>query len=194
MARLRCHAFVEISYVTNTICYSTTDGPLGAMLLTSDGAALTGLYFHDQRYAPQRDRAWTRRDDLPVFAQARAWLHAYFAGRPLPADPPLAPAGTPFQCAVWQHIARIPRGETLTYAELAKRAGNSAAVRAAGAATGRNPISLIIPCHRVVGSDGSLTGYAGGLERKRWLLALESGSDGLAELRAANRAAHLAGA
>ncbi len=157
-------------------CYSTLEGPLGTILLTSDGTALTGLYFQGQRYAPQPGSEWVRRDDLRVFAQVRAWLDAYFAAQPLPVDLPLAPQGTPFQRAVWRQIVRIPRGETITYAELARRAGNAAAVRAAGAATGRNPISLLIPCHRVVGSDGSLTGYAGGLERKRRLLALEAGS------------------
>ena len=167
--------------------YSTVESPLGTILLTSDGTALTGLYFHGQRYAPQPEPGWVGRDDLPVFAQARAWLDAYFAGRPFGVDPPLAPRGTPFQRAVWQQIARIPRGETITYAELARRSGNAAAVRAAGAATGRNPISLLIPCHRVVGSDGALTGYAGGLERKRRLLAMEAGSDSLRELRAASR-------
>jgi methylated-DNA-[protein]-cysteine S-methyltransferase len=175
-------------------CYSTVESPLGAMLLTSDGTALTGLYFQGQRYAPQPEPGWVRRDDLPVFARARAWLDAYFSGHPLGADLPLAPRGTHFQRAVWQQIARIPRGETITYAELARRAGNAAAVRAAGAATGRNPISLLIPCHRVVGSDGSLTGYAGGLERKRRLLALEAGSVVASEPKTTIRAGSLAGA
>ena len=173
-------------------CYSTVGSPLGTILLTSNGAALTGLYFQGQRYAPQPAAGWVRRADVPVFAQAQAWLDAYFAAQPLSVDLPLAPRGTPFQRTVWQQIARIPRGETITYAELARRSGNGAALRAAGAATGRNPISLVIPCHRVVGSDGSLTGYAGGLERKRRLLALEAGSDSLCELRAASRADYFA--
>lgn len=156
-------------------CYSTVESPLGAILLTSDGTALTGLYFQGQRHSPEPGPGWVQRDDLPVFARAQSWLAAYFAGRPLAIDLPLAPQGTPFQRTVWQQIAGIPKGETISYAELARRSGNQAAVRAAGAATGRNPISLLIPCHRVVGSDGSLTGYAGGLERKRRLLALEAG-------------------
>ncbi len=168
------------------ICYSTVESPLGAILLTSDGTALTGLYFVGQRYAPEPEGEWVQRDDLLVFAHAQAWLDAYFAAQPLSIELPLAPRGTPFQRAVWEQIARIPTGETITYAELARRSGNAAAVRAAGAATGRNPISLVIPCHRVVGSDGSLTGYAGGLERKRRLLALEAGADSLRELRAAS--------
>lgn len=175
-------------------CYSTVESPLGPILLTSDGGALTGLYFEGQRYAPRPAQEWMRGDDLSVFAQARAWLDAYFAARRPAVDVPLAPDGTPFQRAVWQQIARIPSGQTLTYAELARRAGNASAVRAAGAATGRNPISLLIPCHRVVGSDGSLTGYAGGLERKRRLLALEAGCDGLFEPRSARQADALASA
>lgn len=169
--------------------YSTLEGPLGTLLLTSDGTALTGLYFQGQRYAPEPGPEWVRRDDLPVFAQAQAWLDAYFAGDPLGVDLPLAPRGTPFQRAVWQQIERVPRGETITYAELARRTGNAAAVRAAGAATGRNPISLLIPCHRVVGSDGSLTGYAGGLERKRRLLALEAHAESACEPGTTIRAA-----
>ena len=154
--------------------YTTTESPLGAMLMTADAAALTGVYFLGQRYAPEPGPKWVRRDDLPVLMQTREWLTAYFSGRTANVDVAMAPHGTPFQEAVWQQIAAIPSGETITYAELARRAGNRAAVRAAGSATGRNPISLLIPCHRVVGSNGSLTGYAGGLERKRWLLALEA--------------------
>jgi methylated-DNA-[protein]-cysteine S-methyltransferase len=106
----------------------------------------------------------------------------------------LSPHGTPFQQRVWREIARIPRGETITYAELARRAGNPAALRAAGAATGHNPISLLIPCHRVVGSDGTLTGYAAGLERKRKLLALETRPEIAHEQGRTIRADTLAGA
>jgi methylated-DNA-[protein]-cysteine S-methyltransferase len=170
------------------------ESPLGTILLTSDETALTGLYFQGQRYAPEPAPGWARRDDLPVFAWTRAWLAAYFAGHPARVDVPLVPRGTPFQRAVWQQIGRIPAGETIAYAELARRSGNAAAVRAAGAATGRNPISLLIPCHRVVGSDGSLTGYAGGLERKRWLLALEADSGGPLDSRGASRTDVFAGA
>jgi methylated-DNA-[protein]-cysteine S-methyltransferase len=158
--------------------YTVAESPLGRILMTANARALTGLYFQGQRYAPERGQEWEARDDLPAFARTREWLAAYFSGQPPCIDVPLAPNGTNFQCAVWQQIAGIPGGETITYAELARRAGYPAAVRAAGAATGRNPISLLIPCHRVVGSDGSLTGYAGGLERKRRLLALEAGTSG----------------
>jgi len=156
--------------------YTTTQTALGVVLMTADAMALTGLYFQGQRYAPEPAPGWIQRDDRPVFARARAWLEAYFSGRSPSFDVPLALHGTPFQQAVWRQIAGIPSGQTITYAELALRAGNAAAVRAAGAATGRNPVSLLVPCHRVVGSDGSLTGYAGGLERKRNLLALEAGT------------------
>jgi methylated-DNA-[protein]-cysteine S-methyltransferase len=158
--------------------YTTAGSPLGTMLMTANARALTGLYFQGQRYAPEPAEAWVSRDELPVFAQTRAWLAAYFSGRLPRVDVPLAANGTDFQCAVWRQIGAIPSGETITYAELARRAGYPAAVRAAGAATGRNPISLLIPCHRVVGSNGSLTGYAGGLERKRRLLALEASCAG----------------
>jgi len=156
--------------------YTTLESPLGTILLAAAGGALAGLYFVGQRYEPEVGPDWKRDDDAAPFAAARRWLDTYFAGKEPASPPPLSPHGTPFQQRVWREIARIPRGETITYAELASRAGNPAAVRAAGAATGRNPISLIVPCHRVVGSDGSLTGYAGGLERKRRLLALEAGS------------------
>jgi methylated-DNA-[protein]-cysteine S-methyltransferase len=184
----------SLSKGTIMTSYSTVQSHLGAILLTADGGALTGLYFEGQRYAPRPTPEWVRRDDLPVFAQARAWLDEYFAGRRPAVDLPLAPKGTPFQRAVWRQIARIPSGETLTYAELAQRSGNASAVRAAGAATGRNPVSLLIPCHRVVGSDGSLTGYAGGLERKRRLLALEAAAGGTAQPPAAHRLGVSAGA
>ena len=157
-----------------TTYYAEAPSPLGPMLMTASTTALTGLYFQGQRYVPEPGPQWVLRDDLPVFVQTRAWLAAYFSGQLPCVDVPLAPNGTPFQQAVWRQIAGIPSGATITYAELARRSGHSTAVRAAGAATGRNPISLLVPCHRVMGSNGSLTGYAGGLERKRKLLALEA--------------------
>ena len=122
--------------------------------------------------------------DLPVFQQASAWLTAYFSQRPLPALPPLAPKGSPFRQAVWQRLLQIPYGQTTTYGALAAslRADSiSAAAQAVGGAVGHNPIQFLIPCHRVLGADGSLTGYAGGVELKRRLLvlegALENGND-----------------
>ena len=141
--------------------------PLGDALLLSDGDALTDLHF-DRPPPPE-----ARRDD-GAFADARQQLAAYFAGELATFDLPLAPAGTPFQRAVWDVLLTIPHGETRTYGDLARALGQPGAAQAVGAANGQNPISIFIPCHRVIGADGSLTGYAGGLHRKRALLALES--------------------
>ena len=147
--------------------------PLGALTLASDGAHLTALWLEGQKYFGGGCADWEVRDDLAVFAAARRWLDDYFSHRrPDPASLPLHFRGTDFQKAVWQHLLQIPYGTTVTYGELASRIGCGSA-RAVGAAVGRNPILLIAPCHRVVGSCGGLTGYAGGVERKRWLLAWE---------------------
>jgi len=147
--------------------------PIGEIVLTSDGAALTGLYFEGQKHAPQVGPHW-RHDDLATpFARAREQLEAYAEGRLREFDLPLALAGTPFQRRVWDALRGVAHGETISYAQLAHRIGAPTAVRAVGAAVGRNPVSVIVPCHRIVGSDGSLTGYAGGLDRKRALLELE---------------------
>jgi methylated-DNA-[protein]-cysteine S-methyltransferase len=152
--------------------------PLGAMLLTSIGPALTGAYFSGQKYdvAPHPD--WDEDETLPVLRAAREQLEAYFAGERSGFDLPITPAGTDFQRRVWAILCDIPHGETCTYGAVADKLGDRAALRAVGAAIGRNPISVIVPCHRVIGADGSLTGYAGGLDRKRALLALEAGSGG----------------
>jgi len=149
--------------------------PLGEILLVANaaGAALCGLYLARQKHFPRDASQWTQRPSLPLFRHATAQLREYFNGTRRRFDVPLAPAGTPFQRTVWSEIAKVPFGETITYAELARRCGRPAAVRAAGAATGRNPITVIIPCHRIIGSGGALTGYAGGLDRKRKLLELE---------------------
>jgi len=147
--------------------------PLGAMVLASDGDALTGAWFEGQRYQPPVDPAWQRRRELPVLRRAAMELAQYFAGDRTWFELPLAPAGTPFQRAVWNAIAGVPYGETISYRELAALAGRPRSIRAAGVATGRNPLSIVIPCHRVVAVDGALTGYAGGLARKRALLELE---------------------
>jgi methylated-DNA-[protein]-cysteine S-methyltransferase len=164
-----------------TISYTTLTTPLGPMLAAAENDALTGLWFEGQRWFPKLDDNWRRDDGLPLFAQVARQLDEYFAGRRGVFDVPLAPRGsraTQFQRAVWSAIAAVPLGATSTYRSLAASCGNARGVRAAGAATGRNPISLIIPCHRIVGSDGSLTGYAGGLERKRALLAHEAALGG----------------
>jgi methylated-DNA-[protein]-cysteine S-methyltransferase len=158
-----------------TTIYLRMATPLGAMLLTSNGAALTGAYFAGQKYDVSPQAGWQEDEALDVLAAARAQLSEYFAGERTTFDLPLAPSGTSFQRTVWKALLAIPCGATCSYGAIARAAGEPAAVRAAGAAVGRNPISVIVPCHRVVGADGSLTGYAGGLERKRRLLALEAG-------------------
>lgn len=158
--------------MNDVIYYTQLRSPLGGLLLLSDGASLTGLYFEDHRRGPARGANW--RHDAGPFEQAEEELAAYFAGEPCEFNVPLAPRGSDFQRAVWSELRRIPRGATLTYGELAARLGRPKAVRAAGAANARNPISIIIPCHRVVGANGALTGYAGGLQRKQWLLRHEA--------------------
>ncbi len=153
------------------------DSPLGSITLASDGTALTGLWFDGQRhFAATLDPDHTERD-LPIFREARAWLDVYFAGREPDFTPPLRLNGTDFRRAVWETLQTIPYGHTVTYGALAARLGlPGTSARAVGGAVGRNPISLIVPCHRVVGADESLTGYAGGLQRKAWLLSLEKGT------------------
>ena len=165
--------FIENSDMNAPVYFDRIDSPLGVMLLASDGAALTGAWFDEQRYPPSIDARWQRRRDLPVLRRAAAMLAEYFEGTRKSFDIALAPAGTPFQRAVWREIFRVPYGQTIAYRDLAARTRRPDAVRAAGAATGRNPLSIFVPCHRIVGADGSLTGYAGGLDRKRALLALE---------------------
>ncbi len=148
--------------------------PLGNILLAEEEAGLSGLWFEGQKYfARGLDEERTEKE-TPILAEVRRWLDVYFSGREPDFTPALRPRGTPFQTEVWALLREIPYGETTTYGALAKklaakRCGNTSA-RAVGAAVGRNPISILIPCHRVVGSDGGLTGYAGGLERKIVLL------------------------
>ena len=148
--------------------------PLGMLHLVSDGRALTGLYMEDQRHADAPGADWRRDDHLPVFAEATRQLAAYFDGRLSAFDLPLAPTGTLFQQRVWAELQRIPYGTTRSYGELARRLGSPNASRAVGLANGRNPLGIIIPCHRVVGASGKLVGYGGGLGRKEALLALEA--------------------
>jgi methylated-DNA-[protein]-cysteine S-methyltransferase len=159
----------------NTNCFHTFDSPVGELLLTADGDALTGLYMDVRR---GRLDPGPRRE-LPLFAEAEAQLGAYFAGELVDFDLPLAPRGSPFQLEVWEALRGIPYGETISYGELALRVGRPGAARAVGAANGRNPIGIVVPCHRVIGSNGTLTGYAGGIDRKRRLLELESGRPAL---------------
>ncbi len=152
--------------------------PLGEITLASDGDALTGLWFDGQKYFGSTLSGECGERSLPVFDQAADWLDIYFSGRAPDFIPPLNPQGTPFRRSVWEILLTIPFGRTVTYgeiaAELAMQKGSpSMSAQAVGGAVGHNPISLIIPCHRVVGADGSLTGYAGGLEKKEWLLKME---------------------
>ncbi|HEX9953301.1 MAG TPA: methylated-DNA--[protein]-cysteine S-methyltransferase [Rubricoccaceae bacterium] len=152
--------------------YDTTASPLGPLLLTSDGKALTGVFMEDHRHGPTVGEDWVR--DAGPFAEARAQLAAYFAGERQTFDLDVRPAGTPFQLAVWAALLEIPYGQTETYGALAARLGDPNLSRAVGAANGRNPLSVVVPCHRVVGAGGVLVGYGGGMENKRRLLALES--------------------
>ncbi|MEO8674596.1 MAG: methylated-DNA--[protein]-cysteine S-methyltransferase [Casimicrobiaceae bacterium] len=153
--------------------FDFVDSPLGRMRLTAVREGLTSISFDGDRYAPPLDSAWVRDPSFPALRRAAMQLTAYFAGERRVFELPLAPTGTPFQRTVWDAIAAVPAGDTISYAELARRSGHPGSARAAGAATGRNPIAIVVPCHRIIGADGSLTGYAGGLDRKRALLALE---------------------
>ena len=155
--------------------YDFYASPHGQMLLVADGEGLCGVYFDGQKYHPQVAPEWRRDVRHAPLRQAQRELAEYFGGERKRFEIALAPAGTPFQRTVWKAISTVSFGKTITYGELARSAGYMGSARAAGAATGRNPISIIVPCHRIVGSNGSLTGYAGGLDRKRALLALESG-------------------
>ena len=156
--------------------YTYTEGPLGRMLFTAEADALSGMYFIGQKYEAKPQAGWVEEDHVPVFTALRGQLARYFKGELRTFDLPLATRGTPFQQRVWEALLQIECGATLTYGKLADSIGFSSSVRAVGASVGRNPISVIIPCHRVIGADGSLTGYAGGLGRKRALLLLEKAS------------------
>lgn len=145
--------------------------PVGELLAISDGESLSGLYLPVLPYTPVIPRG-AALDEL-AFAALTEQLAAYFAGERRAFDIAVAPVGTAFQRTVWRALAEIPYGETRSYGEIAARIGRPSAARAVGAANGRNPISILVPCHRVIGASGALTGYAGGLDRKRALLDLE---------------------
>ncbi len=153
--------------------YDFYESPHGRMLLVASDDGLTGVYFDGQKYHPQLEAGWRHDARHAPLRQAKRELAEYFGGERKRFETALAPEGTPFQRAVWKAISTVGFGKTITYGALAQQAGAPGSARAAGAATGRNPIAIIVPCHRIVGSNGSLTGYAGGLERKRALLALE---------------------
>jgi methylated-DNA-[protein]-cysteine S-methyltransferase len=149
--------------------YTTIPSPIDDLLLVGDGETIAALHLSDQRHGPIGIAAEWRRDDRP-FTAAIDQLAAYFAGELTDFDLPLAPSGTEFQQRVWSALRTIPFGQTTSYGELAGQLGNPGASRAVGLANGRNPIAVVVPCHRVIGADGRLTGYGGGLDRKRWLL------------------------
>jgi methylated-DNA-[protein]-cysteine S-methyltransferase len=163
--------------MSESIYFDYLDSPLGGLLIVGDGTYLTRLYLPNHKGAAQPNASWRRASE--PFSQAREELAEYFAGERKTFDVPIRGAGTPFQERVWQELVRIPFGMTITYAELARRVGQPNASRAVGNANGRNPISIIVPCHRVIGANGRLTGYAGGLDNKRWLLDLERGERSL---------------
>jgi methylated-DNA-[protein]-cysteine S-methyltransferase len=159
----------------NAFCY--IDSPIGRLMLTSDGTALTGLYMNLYRNKPAKlpdlDGDWVQNATIDPFPAAVKQLNEYFAGKRREFDLPLRMAGTEFQRRVWRELAEIPFGETRSYGQLAKRLDNPNGSRAVGLANGRNPIAIIVPCHRVIGADGSLTGFGGGIDRKEWLLTHE---------------------
>jgi len=157
----------------NTIWYDNLPTPIGCLRLVADGQGLREVWFETGRHRRDPAPTWTHSPQALAFA--RVQLEEYFAGTRQLFDLPLHPIGTPFQLAVWQELARIPYGTTISYGELAQRIGQPQAVRAVGAANGRNPLPIVLPCHRVIGANGSLTGFGGGLPTKRFLLAMEDG-------------------
>ena len=148
----------------------TLPSPVGLLTLVGDGHRLAGLYMHDQRHFPALD---SPTDDPGAFVDAAAQLDEWFSGARRDFDLELAPEGSAFQRDVWDVLRQIPYGETMTYGAVADLVGRPGSARAVGSAVGRNPIGIVVPCHRVVGAGGALTGYAGGLDRKRWLLEHE---------------------
>jgi methylated-DNA-[protein]-cysteine S-methyltransferase len=151
---------------------TTVESPIGDLLLAGDDRGLAHLIMLGGPRPRRIPADWERDDE--ALPEARAQLEEYFSGARTEFDLELAPQGTPFELRVWEELRRIPYGETISYGELARRVGRDGAARAVGAANGRNPIAVIVPCHRVIGANGSLTGFGGGLERKRTLLDLEA--------------------
>jgi methylated-DNA-[protein]-cysteine S-methyltransferase len=157
--------------------HTVMDSPVGPLTLVAADGVLCGVYMDEQRHRPMEE-LFGPRDDTHS-RDAIEQLEAYFAGDLKEFDVALTMAGTEFQRLVWAELRRIPYGETISYGELALRMGRPSASRAVGLANGKNPISIIVPCHRVIGSTGSLTGYGGGLPRKRFLLSFEMGTPAL---------------
>lgn len=154
--------------------YMTFPSPLGAIVVSTDYGSLTGVYFMGQKYFETIPKDWIEDDKNTLLESARTQINEYLEGKRQDFDLPLEVEGTPFQKKVWNEVAKIPYGTTVTYSKIAKNIGQPTAIRAVGTAIGRNPVCLIVPCHRVVGAQGALSGYAGGIERKEELLALEA--------------------
>jgi methylated-DNA-[protein]-cysteine S-methyltransferase len=159
--------------------HTVIDSPFGHLTLVATNGVLAGLYMVRQRHRPAEETFGERDADGEPFAKVEGQLKEYFAGLRRDFDLPLAFAGTPFQQRVWTALCEIPYGETVSYGTLADVLGQPTASRAVGLANGKNPIGIIVPCHRVIGANGSLTGYGGGLDRKRYLLDFERGGGGL---------------
>lgn len=164
--------------MTKSVYSCRLDTPLGKAIASATNEGLAGFWFIGQKYYPQKTQHWTYEPERPPFPALRRWLKSYFAAAAPKPDFALAPEGTPFQKAIWDILLQIPYGGLTTYGEIARRFAAarglaSMSAQAVGAAVGHNPISLLIPCHRVVGSTGKLTGYAGGLDKKEALLRLE---------------------
>ena len=155
-----------------TTHYFDLPSPCGVLRLSADAHGLRGIHFEGRRGHGPVPAGWVH--DPEALAFAREALEEYFAGTRTAFDLPLNPRGTPFQLAVWRELSQIPYGETISYGELARRVGDPGAARAVGAANGANPLPIVVPCHRVIGANGNLTGFGGGLPNKRWLLALEA--------------------
>lgn len=153
--------------------YSTMQSPIGRLLLVCDGSTLVGLYTENDRRFEELENNLTQDDSASPFPEARKQLSEYFAGVRKDFSIPMSMNGTDFQKSVWRELCKISFGQTISYAELAERLGKENAARAVGNANGKNPISILVPCHRVIGQNGSLTGYAGGIECKKQLLSHE---------------------
>jgi methylated-DNA-[protein]-cysteine S-methyltransferase len=153
--------------------YAWMESPVGRLLLVRDGDGLRSVSFRERERAAEVREGW--RTDHKALSEVVRQLKAYFAGELREFDLQLAPQGTEFQLRVWRELLRIPYGETISYGELARRIGSVKASRAVGLANASNPLAIVVPCHRVIGSDGSLTGFGGGLRNKAWLIELERG-------------------
>jgi methylated-DNA-[protein]-cysteine S-methyltransferase len=160
------------------IYFTFYESPIQSLRLTSDGRSLTGIYMLSEKHQFLSQSKWIEEDSMAPFAVTKQQLTEYFAGNLTEFELPLQMHGTDFQLKVWSALKTIPYGTTISYGELAQQIGQPKASRAVGLANGRNPISIVIPCHRVIGANGKLTGYGGGVERKQWLLDHEKSNGG----------------